>query len=139
MTLHDTIPIVVGVTGHRDFRIEDRDKLSSAVEKTLLALRQKCPHSEIVMLNSLAAGADQLCAEVALRLSIPLIAVLPRAQELYEEDFSGQALTRFRTLSSAAEQCFVAPETERAPLSPDRDFAYRQAGIYEIHQVPSAA
>ena len=130
MTLHDTIPIVVGVTGHRDFRIEDRDKLSSAVEKTLLALRQKCPHSEIVMLNSLAAGADQLCAEVALRLSIPLIAVLPRAQELYEEDFSGQALTRFRTLSSAAEQCFVAPETERAPLSPDRDFAYRQAGIY---------
>ena len=130
MLLHDTIPIVVGVTGHRDFRTKDRDLLSSAVEKELLALRQSCPHSEIVMLNSLAKGADQLCAEVALRLSVPLVAVLPMEQEAYEHDFSGESLVRFRTLCGAAAQCFVAPRAERAPKSPDRDFAYRQAGIY---------
>ena len=130
MVLHDTVPIVVGVTGHRDIRTEDRDILYCAVEKLLLVLREKCPHSGIVMLNSLAQGADQLCAEAALKLSIPLVAVLPMAQEEYEKDFSGEELLRFRTLCSAAEGCLIAPETEQAPLSPDRDFFYRQAGIY---------
>ena len=130
MVLHDTVPIIVGVTGHRDIRPEDRDALYSAVEKILLALREKCPHSGIVMLNSLARGADQLCAEAALRLSIPLTVVLPMAQEEYEKDFSGEELLRFRTLCSAAKECFAAPETEQAPPSPDRNFAYRQAGIF---------
>ena len=130
MVLRDTVPIVVGVTGHRDIRPEDRDALYSAVEKILLALREKCPHSGIVMLNSLARGADQLCAEAALRLSIPLTVVLPMAQEEYEKDFSGEELLRFRTLCSAAKECFAAPETEQAPPSPDRNFAYRQAGIF---------
>ena len=130
MALYDAIPIVVGVTGHRDIPSEKRDILNAAVEKTLLSLRQSCPHSEIVMLNSLAEGADQLCAEVALRLSVPLIAVLPMEREAYEHDFSGEALVRFRTLCGAAKHCFVAPRAEQAPESPDRDFAYRQAGIY---------
>ncbi len=130
MVLRDTVPIAVGVTGHRDIRTEDRERLESAVEKQLLALREKCPHSEIVMLNSLAAGADQLCAEAAQRLSVPLIAVLPLEREEYEKDFSGEELLRFRTLCSAAAECLVAPETEEAPPSPDRDFSYRQAGIW---------
>ncbi|MBQ6293378.1 MAG: DUF4231 domain-containing protein [Lachnospiraceae bacterium] len=130
MVLRDTVPIVVGVTGHRDIRPEDRDALCNAVEKILLALREKCPHSGIVMLNSLARSADQLCAEAALKLSIPLTVVLPMAQEEYEKDFSGEELLRFRTLCGAAKECFIAPETEQAPLSPDRDFAYRQAGIF---------
>lgn len=130
MLLHDTIPIIVGVTGHRDLRPEDCSKLERAVEQELLSLHQKCPHSEIVMLNSLAEGVDQLCAEVALRLSVPLIAVLPMPREEYEKDFSGAALDRFRALCSTAKRCFVAPETESAPQPPDRDYAYRQAGIY---------
>ena len=130
MALQGTVPIVVGVTGHRDIRTKDRDLLSGAVEKILRELRDQCPHSGIVMLNSLAQGADQLCAEAALRLSIPLIAVLPMEKEEYEKDFSGEDLQRFRTLCSTAKACFTAPETEQAPLAPDRDFAYRQAGIY---------
>ena len=130
MTLHDAIPIVVGVTGHRDIRPEDRDILSEAVKTELRALRDRCPHSGIVMLNSLAAGADQLCAAAALELSVPLIAVLPMDRAEYEKDFSGDDLAAFRTLLDAAEDCFIAPETEAAPSAPDRDFAYRQAGIY---------
>ncbi len=130
MTLHDAIPIVVGVTGHRDIRPEDHDTLSEAVKTELRALRDRCPHSGIVMLNSLAAGADQLCAAAALELSVPLIAVLPMDRAEYEKDFSGDDLAAFRTLLDAAEDCFIAPETEAAPSAPDRDFAYRQAGIY---------
>ena len=130
MTAQDTIPIVVGVTGHRDIRPEDREALYSAVKQELTALQNRCPHSEIVMVNSLAEGADQLCAEVALKLSVPLIAVLPMNRTEYEKDFSAEALATFRTLCNAAKDCFVAPETESAPSVPDRDFAYRQAGVY---------
>ncbi|MBQ9188580.1 MAG: hypothetical protein IJ138_04585, partial [Clostridia bacterium] len=130
MTLHDTIPIVVGVTGHRDIRPEDRDVIYNAVKQELMALQSRCPHSEIVMQNSLADGADQLCAEVARELSVPLIAVLPLDRAEYEKDFSAEALPAFRALCDAAEDCFVAPNTERAPASKDRDFAYRQAGVY---------
>ena len=130
MTLHDTIPIVVGVTGHRDIRPEDRDVLYNAVKQELTALQSRCPHSEIVMQNSLADGADRLCAEVARDLSVPLIAVLPMDRTEYEKDFSPEAIPAFRSLCDAAEDCFVAPDTERAPASKDRDFAYRQAGVY---------
>lgn len=130
MAKHDTIPIVVGVTGHRDIRPEDRDVLYNAVKQELMALQSRCPHSEIVMQNSLADGADRLCAEVAQALSVSLIAVFPMDRTEYEKDFSGEALPAFRALCDAAEDCFVAPNTERAPASKDRDFAYRQAGVY---------
>ena len=130
MTTQGTIPIVVGVTGHRDIRNEDRDVLYQTVYRELSALRKKCPHSQIVMLNSLAAGADQLCAEAAQALAIPLIAALPMEKEAYEDDFSGDGLERFRGFCETAETCFAAPFTERAESEPDRDFRYRQAGIY---------
>lgn len=130
MTRQETIPIVVGVTGHRNIRSEDRDVLYSAVVSVLSSLKKRCPHSPFYMLNSLAKGADQLCAEAAASLSIPLIAALPMEQTEYERDFSGDALDRFYALCGTAKECFVVPATERAPASPDRDFAYRQAGIY---------
>ena len=58
MARQETIPIVVGVTGHRNIRSEDRDVLYGAVARTLAELRSRCPHSELLMLNSLAEGAD---------------------------------------------------------------------------------
>lgn len=130
MAGQETIPIVVGVTGHRNMRSEDREMLYGAVVRTLTELRVRCPHSELVMLNSLAEGADQLCAEAAEALSIPLIVALPMDRTEYERDFSGDALSRFRALCGKARDCFVVPATERVPQMPDRDFAYRQAGIY---------
>ncbi len=130
MALNDTIPIVVGVTGHRDLRPEDSGILTAAVQKELEALRSACPHSRIVLMSSLASGADQLCAKAAKALSIPLIAVLPMALSEYEKDFSGQELETLRDLSFSAAECFTAPETEALPSAADRDFSYRQAGIY---------
>ena len=55
MTVQNSIPIVVGVTGHRNIRSGDRDALYRAVLSELSALKARCPHSEIVMLNSLAS------------------------------------------------------------------------------------
>ena len=124
-----TIPITIGVSGHRRIREDDRAALSEAVKRELLAIKERCPHSGLRMLNSLAAGADQLCAEAALALGIPLVAVLPTEREDYETDFSGEEKARFSALLQKAEQVLIAPEIEDAETR-DRDYRYRQAGAY---------
>ena len=126
----ERIPLMVGVTGHRAIRPEDRPALVAGVKRELEKLEQRYPHSPLVMLNSLAEGADQLCAQAAVEMGIPLVAALPMARSDYEKDFEGAALDGFRSLCDRAEQCFVVPATEAAPGSPDRRFFYRQAGIY---------
>ncbi|MBR3037572.1 MAG: hypothetical protein IKI52_02600, partial [Clostridia bacterium] len=126
----ETIPILIGVTGHRTVREADRPVLLDAVKRELKALKARCPHTRLVMLNALASGADQLCAEAAEALGIPLIAVLPFEKEAYEADFDGAALTAFRASYDRAEQAFVAPATEAEPQEPSQNFSYRQAGVY---------
>ncbi len=127
--LRTGVPILVGVTGHRDLRDQDVPKLRELVQAELQSLCEKCPNSPIVMLNSLAQGADQLCAGVALELGLPLKAVLPFDIEEYRKDFKDLALLEFDRLYAAAEEVFTAPETEAGPAG-SRDFKYRQAGIY---------
>lgn len=126
----DRIPLTVGVTGHRAIRPEDVPALQKGVKASLTRLREQYPHSPLLMLNSLAEGADQLCAQVALDMGIPLVAVLPMDRADYEKDFAGTALDSFRALLDRAERRFVAPAVEAVPNAPHRDFYYRQAGIY---------
>ena len=65
MDTEKTIPIIIGVTGHRAIREQDRPALAAAVKAELETLRGLCPHSPLVMLSSLAEGADLLCADAA--------------------------------------------------------------------------
>ena len=127
----NTIPIVIGVTGHRAIRDGDRAAIGQAVKAELLKLQQLCPNSRLIMLSALAEGGDLLCAEAAAELGIGLIAALPRTREDYERDFSPEALERFRIHCRRAEQVFTVPWTEELPADADRrDFTFRQAGIY---------
>ena len=127
------IPVVIGVSGHRNIRPQDEAVLFAAVKEQLARLRALCPHSPLRMLSSLAEGADLLCAEAADELGIPLLAVLPREQADYEKDFSPEARLRFSRTCSRAEQVFVAPRTEEATsLMSVRDDQFRQAGIYVV-------
>ena len=131
MIAERTIPIIIGVTGHRAIREQDRPALTAAVKTELEKLRGLCPHSPLVMLNSLAEGADLLCADVAEKLNIPLIAVLPRERTDYEQDFGPEALARFAHHCERAEQVFVSPNIE--PIPPggvSREYEFRQVGIY---------
>lgn len=77
-------PLVIGVTGHRDLRPQDVPCLEEAVFRFLRAFVLQGP---VCMLNSLAEGADQLCARVALRMGIPVRAVLPMPAERYVQTF----------------------------------------------------
>ena len=58
------IPVVVGVTGHRDIDGTDREELKREVKAALGDVRAACvrAHGEqstpIIMLNAIAQGAD---------------------------------------------------------------------------------
>ncbi len=124
------IPIVVGVTGHRLIREEDRPALKAAVKAELSALRERCPHSPLKMLNALAEGSDLLCAKAAEELGIPVLAALPMEYEEYAKDFSPEGKKELDRIIAGAEQVFTAPPVEAEPETPSRDWLYRQAGIY---------
>ena len=123
-----SIPIVIGVTGHRDLRDEDVVQLRDIVRSELAKLQAAYPHSPFVLLSSLAAGADTLCAQEALALGMRLVCPLPFEVDEYRRDFEGADLEAFESLLQQAGESFVAPAQE--PETPGRDFGYRQAGIY---------
>ncbi len=124
------IPIVVGVTGHRDLRERDIPYLRERVRGELQGLAAEYPSSPLVMLSSLAAGADLLCAEVAADMGVALKCPLPMPEEEYSRDFAAADLARHLAMLKRAEAVFVAPDAEPAPAEMSRDFHYRQAGIY---------
>ena len=81
------IPIVVGVTGHRDLRTDDLPPLEAAVRLFLEQLTRRYPVTPLVMITPLAEGADRLAARVALAMGADLIAPLPMPRAKYEKDF----------------------------------------------------
>jgi hypothetical protein len=78
-TISPKVPIVLGITGHRDIRESDRPALTNAVEAILREFGAAYPNSPIILLSSLAAGADQLAAHAALGLAVRKTEVVVRA------------------------------------------------------------
>src|SRR5215469_15927105 len=89
--LPDRLPLVIGVTGHRDLRDEDVPQLEAEVERIIAGLRSDYlddgNETPIIILSALAEGADRLVARVALRQGARLIAPLPMPREEYRRDF----------------------------------------------------
>lgn len=77
---HDSATLRVGITGHRKLGSSER-----WVGETLHALLDLLVAHEKVAISALAVGADTLFAETALRLDVPLEAVIPYAD--YVADF----------------------------------------------------
>jgi hypothetical protein len=87
-------PLVIGVTGHRDLRPEDRAKLEEKVKEIFLQLRKDYPETPLILVSALAEGADRLAARMALapHVGVSLIAPLPMPQDLYERDFESLSI-----------------------------------------------
>lgn len=126
------VPIVLGVTGHRDLQSEDAEILRATLRHFFEQLQRDCPKSPFKLISGLAEGADRLVAEVALEIGFGLLAALPMPQEDYEQDFdSQQSLERFRDLAAKAESCFVVPhDSDLANVEPRRDLKYLALGRY---------
>ena len=130
-------PLVIAVTGHRDLRKEDCTPLRAVVERVLHRFRDQYPATPLVLLSSLAEGADRLVAGVALGATIGarLVVPLPMPREEYERDFqSPESLAEFRELLSRADNCFALPllsdiQSVNHP-GPARDRQYEEVGKY---------
>src|ERR1041384_2250726 len=106
-SLSGRIPLIVGVTGHRDLREQDEPALRREGAAALTRLKRDYladdPNTPVVILSALAEGADSLVASVALEHGAVLIAPLPMEEAEYREDFKPP--TRIR---ANAEEVFDA-------------------------------
>jgi hypothetical protein len=98
------LPIVFGVTGHRDVRAEDEPVLRAAIEAIFARFEAAYPSTPLLLLTPLAEGADQLAAEVAVRRGIPFRVPIPMPLPQYRDDFTGaDRLAKFDALLSRAD------------------------------------
>jgi hypothetical protein len=128
--------LTVGVTGHRDLVDAEWPALREQVRGFFLRLGKEFPGLELQLISPLAEGADQLVAEVAREMQIPVIVPLPMNQEEYEKDFASDAgLQNFRRLLEGAELILlplVPGNTAESIGAPGqaRDWQYAQLGVF---------
>ena len=123
------LPLVIGVTGHRDLRPAAQAELASCVRTILLDLRTAYPNTPLLLLSPLAEGADRLVAEVALEPSIGarLMVPMPMPRTLYERDFqTAESRAEFARLLAAASHTLELPLTPGVTGENVRDINQRQ-------------
>lgn len=76
------VPMVVGVTGHRDPVPDDVPGVQEMVGDALAELRRNYPHTSLIALSPLAEGCDRIFAEVALATGAQLVVPMPLPQSL---------------------------------------------------------
>ena len=128
--------LTVGVTGHRDLVEKELPALREQVRAFFVNLDEEFPGLDLQLISPLAEGADQLVAEVALELGIPLIVPLPMEQAEYEKDFNTPAgVENFRRLLEGARviPLPLVPGSSHEALLHDataRDWQYAQLGVF---------
>jgi len=104
------LPLIFGVSGHRDLRIADVPQLREQLFRVFKRFRAAYPHTPFQLLTPLAEGADRLIAEVALASEINVFVPLPMERKEYERDFTtAESLAEFRALLGAAESHWRIP------------------------------
>ena len=97
------IPIIFGVTGHRDLREQDIEKLKDSVGGIFDEFKAKYPNTELVLISALAEGADMLVADVAISKGVKLFVLLPYEKEEYIKSFDNKEnIEAFNTLYNKA-------------------------------------
>jgi hypothetical protein len=130
------IPLVVGVTSHRDIAPGEVEDIRQRVRDFFAALKDAFPGLPIVLLSSLAEGGDQLVAREALACGVRLMAPLPLPPDLYMDDFDDPEVRRsFEALRDQAEVVLLPrlmdkPRHAIAAPGIDRDRQYATAGVY---------
>jgi hypothetical protein len=131
------VPLIISVTGHRDLVDFEVPAIRQRVEALLRKLGDDFPDRPILVLSGLAEGADSLVADVALKLGIPVTAVLPMHRDIYRDDFRSEAARAdFVELLSRAHAVVELPILEHSAeqdvsVSGDaRNLQYAQLGVY---------
>lgn len=131
------IPIVLGITGHRDIPEYSVNKIEQVLKSYFLQLKQKHPNTPIVLLTPLAEGADRLVGKIAIQCGIKLIVPMPFRKQLYIEDFnSSESINEFENLLEQAIRIHELPlfpgltEESVRNCTEDRAKQYAAVGAY---------
>jgi hypothetical protein len=131
-----SLPLVIGVTGHRDLIDSTKDYLKNRVAEIIADLKRLAPNTQIVLLSALAEGADRLVAEVALDNGIHLVVPLPLERGDYMRDFATEeSREEFNRLLGQAKHHFYVGEAQIADGSKltaedKRSHQYALCGAY---------
>lgn len=83
------VPIIFGITGHRDIAEDDAAHVREHVKCLLTDYQSRFPQSPIIFISPLAEGVDQIAAEAALEVAgVRLAAMLPMPKKEYVKDFA---------------------------------------------------
>ena len=131
------LPLVIAVTGHRDLVDTEVPEIRERVIRLLRDMAKRYPERPISVMSPLAAGADMLVAEEALKLGLSLVVPLPMPRDLYLDDFdTSDERDRFNSLLQQASESFelpLAPGNSIDGIKPhgiERDRQYAQLGIF---------
>lgn len=127
----DSTVLRVGVTGHRKLGADPRTAwyVQAQCVRILDRLHDLARYrgGTVLAYTALAIGADQLFAQAALGLGIPLAGIIPFAD--YPQDFEGDDRGRFETLLA------LCREVQRLPIEERSNEAYFEAGKVTVDQV----
>lgn len=119
------IPLTIGLIGHRKLAEQEINGIVAEFDDFLARLLGPLKHTPILLLTSLAEGADRIALRSKFRDSLTICAVLPFKLESYRKDFQGpRALLDFEE-SLKTVDLIIEPFTSDAK-STERNLAYRK-------------
>jgi SMODS and SLOG-associating 2TM effector domain 3 len=136
MSKSSVVPLVIGVTSHRNILAEEIEPVRRRVRAFFDQLKEAFPELPLVVLSALAEGGDQMVAHEAIAVGAGLIAPLPLPRELYVEDFADPAVrASFDELTDKAEIVRLPPPHEHSRVAIGlkglaRDSQYAKSGVY---------
>lgn len=125
---------IIGITGHRNLKETCMGYYKEQVSNMLKKLKRE--YNDILVLSSIADGADRLVVYEAMKLNIPFKVILPMDKKLYEIDFDSSTMQEFEYLIKCANEVVTIPlqKTNSIKLISQynqfRDMQYEAAGHY---------
>lgn len=129
------IPLIIGVTGHRDLIASEIPMLEENVERFFTDLQIRYPHLPVQVITALAEGADRLVARVALRMNLKVSVLLPMPRSVYETDFDEQSRAVFAEMLTEGDliELQLLPDSLAQGVQRPgkaRDAQYEYLGVY---------
>lgn len=131
------LPLVIGITGHRDLKADEIPGIRERVRELFLDLQERYPTRKLRLLSPLAEGADRLAANVAVELGMELSVVMPMPIGVYHTEFSSaESVSEFDGLYAGAHDVFELPIARNGSIESiskpgrARDLQYAQCGVF---------